>query len=329
MAIINKIVDCIKNIQPYIQFAYSFISVLSTLAIFSAVVMFLIGKTRLGDACDDDLTMQRIKKKLPDNLTMSKIYMRDIHGLGNDSMIVLAVDNEEDSRMANQLLIFDRIENDILNQFNNLFGYGSNYRLSYKFSLKDLYYETTQGYELEFIDLVELTGDISKEIVVKFMPYPAGNGAYYSIGIFSYSYEKHTYELIGTYPPPGRQEVNKTISTVFHAADGYQSNYYNNNENKLFRLEYGSKYDNDFFAKAEHFATVLIRTARVWGDEGNADPHRFDISMFSPVYDSDVKELKWEVLFSKETDEYVDYCSKEYVQNFLENESWLYKIDIE
>lgn len=64
------------------------------MAIFSTFIIFLIGKTELGDVCDDNLTMQRIKNQLPSNLAISDIRIEDIHGLGNDSIIVLAVDDE-------------------------------------------------------------------------------------------------------------------------------------------------------------------------------------------------------------------------------------------
>lgn len=303
----------------------SIVSFLS-LTIVTGIGIFIIGRIGIGNVSDDDLIMQNIKKQLPENLIISNIYLEDIHGFGNNSIIILAVNNEK-SQLANQLLIYDKIDNNILNQFNNLFGYGSNYKLNYKFSLQDSYYDITEGYYLEIVDCVDLTGDLSKEIIVQFMPYPAGNGAYYCIGIFSYSYEKHIYKLIGTYPPSKlyeKMEGINIISTVFHEGEYYQNNYYNKDEQ--FTLEYGSKYNNDFFAESKIFGTILIRTERIWGDEGNADPHRFIISMFQAVFDSNDEELKWEILFSKETDEYIDYCSKEYVQKFLESESPLWEI---
>ena len=93
---------------------------MSTLTIFSALIFFIIGKTKLGNINDDDLTMHRIRSQLPDNLTISDIHLEDIHSLGNDSMIVLAVDDNM-SEIANQLLIFDKVDNNILNQVNNPF----------------------------------------------------------------------------------------------------------------------------------------------------------------------------------------------------------------
>lgn len=265
--------------------------------------------------------MQRIKKQLPDGLEISDIYMEDIHGLGNDTMVVLAVNNDG-GKNANQFLIFDKVDNDILNQFNNLLGYGSNYRLSYLFSLESPYDEDVRGYSLEILDTIDLTGDLSKEIIVKFMPYPAGNGAYYQIGIFTYSYEKHTYYLLGTYPEAILYEANELISTIFHEEGASDKNYYNQNE--VFELEYSSKYNNDFFMETNLEEVVLVRTERIWGDESNADPHRFTVSLFEPVYDSEIDELRWRVLFSEETDEYIEYCTQEYVQKFLKEKNGMY-----
>lgn len=317
----------IKNIMSCIKAIYSIIEVLSTLTIFSTLIIFVIGKTRFGNVNDDDLTMHRIQSQIPDNLTISDIRLEDIHGLGNDSIIVLAVDDEE-AQIANQILIFDKVDNDILNQFNNLFRYGSNYRLSYSFSLEDPEYYPIYSYSLEIVDMVDLTGDLSKEIIVQFMPYPCGNGAYYQIGIFSYSYDTNTYYLLGTYPEENLYDYSgrNIISTVFHDGSNSQNNYYNKNEK--FELEFGSKYTNDFFAKSSNYGTILVRTGRIWGNEGNADPHRFRISLFRPIYNFETNELNWEVLFSKETNEYIEYCTKEYVQDFLKNESRLWEIEL-
>lgn len=311
-----------KHLKSFIKTLYSIIDVLSTLTIFSALIFFIIGKTKLGNINDDDLTMHRIRSQLPDNLTISDIHLEDIHSLGNDSMIVLAVDDNM-SEIANQLLIFDKVDNNILNQVNNPFGYGSNYKLSYSFSLEDTVANPIYSYSLEIIDIIDLTGDLSKEIIVKFMPYPSGNGAYYQIGIFSYSYETHTYYLLGTYP---RQELydvdcisdSYIISTIFHKGTPLQNNYYDKKE--IFELEYGSKYNNDFFVESKNHGTILIRTEQVWGKEGNSDPHKYTITLFEPIYDHQTNELYWNVLFSKESDAYMDYCSQEYVLQFLEKE---------
>lgn len=295
------------KIKTFLKGIYSVISVLSTLTIFTSLVLFLVGRLGFNNICDDDLIMQQIKNQLPDNLTISDIYIENIHGLENESIIVLASDGEG-HQIANQLLIFDKIENDILNRINNLFGYGSNYRLSYSFSLEYLDERLSYlGYFIEIEYLIDLTGDLSKEIIIKFMPYPSGNGAYYETGIFSYSYEKHTYYLLGTYPCLDSSENQESEKT--------ERNYYNKNE--TFHLVSGLKYYGEYLAQDE-YGTVLIRTERIWGDdEANYDPHRYTISVFRPQYDTKNDELKWNKSFSKDTKKRVSYCSDEYITNFL------------
>lgn len=322
----DKITKVTKVLQKSIKALYSIVSVISTLTIFSALIIFLIGKTRAGKICDDDLTMQRIKSQMPDNLTISDIHIDDIHGLGSDSMIVFAVDKNE-NQIANQLLIFDKVENDILNQFNNLFGYGSNYKLSYMFSLEETNLEFGDRYyypnSLEIIDTVDLTGDLSKEIIVKFVPLPTGNGGVYYVGIFSYSYETHTYKLIGTFPEAKLYD-NKGIyyaSTVFHEDNCEFGNYYNKDER--FQLADGDKFYNDFFIEEEYEKTLLVRADAIWGEEGYHDPHWYTISVFKAAYDAETGELTWKVISSKETDEYIGYCTQEYAKEFLEKETSL------
>lgn len=310
----EKIINFFKMKWVYFEKTYKFIELLSNLTIFSALVLFLIGKFVVRNICDDDLTMQRIQDQIPDNLSILNIYMEDIHGFGNESIIILASDSDVGNEIANQLLIFDKVDNGILNKINNLYGYGSNYKLSYSFSLE--YFDkkwSELGYLLEIVDIVDLTDDISKEIVVRFMPMDewgsvAGNGGYYETGIFSYSYDKHTYYLLGTYPSYGDDRSLKSES--------YERNYYNANEK--FCLEQGlSKFYNEYFAK-DNWSVVLVRTELILGEgEVYYDPHRYTISVFRPMYDTSKDELKWEVCFSKDTDDCIRECSKDFVQNFL------------
>lgn len=303
---------------------YSVISVISTLTIFTAFILFLIGKVGLASSSDDDLIMRDIKKQIPDNLMITSITPQDIHGFGNDSLIVLASEYGRDVKgSANQLLVFDKVENDVLNRVYNLFGYGSNYKLTYTFSLASDSDDSSYllGYSLELLDIVELTGDTSKEIVVKFMSIPAGTSGYYQIGIFSYSFEKHDYYLVGTYPPvdgyqldPERYFWNTPAPTVLHSETANQYNFYDPSER--FALEYGTYDDNDFYLKHTDGSILLVRTQMIWG-ESHVEPHRHVISVFTPQYDREKDELEWNVIFSKETKEYTRYCTEEFVIEFL------------
>lgn len=307
---------------------YSVISVISTLTLFSAFFLFLIGKLGIETSGEDDLIMENIRSQVPDNLTITEIILQDIHGFGNDSVVVLAAqdDWEGDYPIANQMLIFDRVDNDILSQVYNLFGYGSSFKLSYMFSLQDESYDFNSqmnyGYSLDLLDVVELTGDLSKELVVMFMAIPSGSSGYYQIGIFSYSFETHSYFLLGTYPPASGYDLDSDQSrwsapapTVLHSKTANQYNYYD--KDTLFELEFGTSDDNDFYIVSDTYPPLLVRTCMIWGSESHVEPHRHIISVFRPKYNHEAKELEWTVIFSKETTEYVRYCTEEFVIDFL------------
>ena len=83
-----------EKIKTFLKGIYSVISVFSTLTIFTSLVLFLVGRLGFNNICDDDLIMQQIKNQLPDNLTISDIYIENIHGLENESIIVLASDRK-------------------------------------------------------------------------------------------------------------------------------------------------------------------------------------------------------------------------------------------
>ena len=282
--------------------------------------------------------MKEISDQIPDNLTISKIETLDIHGFGNESIIVLAADDfmeelfdkddqeysESKFGIANKLLIFDKVDNEILNKAYHLFGLGSNYKIAYMFSLEsplddDLFW----GYSIELLDVIELTGDLSKELVVKIAPEPTGTSEVYYVGIFSYSYEKHSYYLLGTFPPSDKYifDENKfnreRVATVFHTGETNQRNYYREYDNGEFNLEYGTSDDNDIFIQNDYGNAYLVRTQMIWGEQSHVEPHRHIISVYSPYYDSEDGELYWFPVFSKETDKYAFYCTDNFIIQFL------------
>jgi len=320
-----------KKIKLSFKTIYSIISIISTLAVFSAIILFFVGELGLENSSDDDLIMRDISKQIPNNLAIASISMLDIHGFGNDSIIVLADDGnfaQEGRTIANQILIFDKVENDILNQIYHLFGYGSNHKLSYIFSLQSYYdSEAELGYMLKLLDTVELTGDTSKELVVSFTSLPAGTSVSYEIGILSYSFQTQSYYMLGTYPSVAEStNMEEYIESNFHDEDPKHCNFYNKNER--FNLDSGCSDDNDFFIDSRYGNPYLVRTKMIWGDkEGHADPHKHIISVFSSEYLSETDEIKWNLLFSKETTDYIPYCTKDYVFKFLRENDMGYIID--
>jgi len=321
----NFLFICKPRLWKLTKKIYTVISVISTLTIFSAVILFAIGQMGLESSCDDDLIMRNIKKQIPDNLTITSITAQDIHGFGNNSLVVLAADTDaEDDSSANQLLVFDKVDNGVLNQIYNFAGYGSNYKLSYMFSLASADDEFKPfGYALELLDVVELTGDTSKELVVMFMALPPGTSLYYQVGIFSYSFEKGAYYLVGTYPPASGYKLdqaenvyhrNTPAPTVLRSENASQYNLYDKNDR--FELEYGTYDDNDFYIESNG-RILLVRTQMIWGEESHPEPHRHIISVFNPQYNHEKNELEWNVIFSQETTDYTRYCTREFVIDFL------------
>lgn len=270
-------------------------------------------------------------RQIPEGLTVSSIRTEDIHGLGNSSIIVLAVEDISDKPdvEANKLLIFDKIENSVLNQFYNLFGYGSNYKLTYSFSLAiddhEPYHWGYLGYSmysLQLLNIVELTGDMSKELVVMFRPEPSGTSATYKIGIFSYSFDTQSYYMLGTFPPSGKYDLDdysicyNPAPMVFRDENATEYNLYEPNDR--LNLEYGSGDDNDIFVWNDFGQIYLIRTQMIWGeDDSHVSPHRHIISAFEPRYDKTSDALEWIPYFSKETTEKIGYCNKIFIVNFL------------
>lgn len=330
---LKKVINCLGK---FISKVYHVISVLSTLAIFSALLLFLLGRNEISTSCDDDLIMARIKEQIPENLTVTKICMQDIHGFGNESIIVLAYknyleDRDESLSAANQLLIFDKIDNSILNQMNNLYGYGSNYKLSYIFSLDDPYMdEYIWGYSLELLDIVELTGDLSKEIIVKFYVEPPSTARDYKIGIFSYSFDRQCYYMLGTFPPSKQYQLNEEwywayidAPTRFHETGASQTNYYDSSES--FYLESGTGDDADFFIYDDGIP-YLIRTLTLFDDmNAHPGPHRRVVSVFAPIYNSVTDELEWHVYFSRET-EAEGYPTREFIMDFIHEKGRLLNV---
>lgn len=301
----------IKFIKIF-KFIYSAISVVSTLTVFSALILFVLGKTGMAASCDDDLIMQNIMSQLPSDSEIQDIKMLDIHGFGNQSIIVIA-DRKSDyiyydpdhRKPRHKLFIFDQIENSVLNQFYNLFGYGSKYNLSYSFALNTLDGTPNADYFAEIMDVVELTDDTSKEIVIRFIDPLGGTVGSYLIGIFSYSFQRETYYLLGSFPPTVCVEDDSELE-LEELEEGlksfYQEPYYKNDydESETFDLGSGAFKENDIFIEEQN-EVLLIRTAPDYGEESNADPHKQYISVFYPRYNRELDELSWGLGFAGKT----------------------------
>ena len=310
---------------------YAVISVITTLAVFCLLILLCAESLRGGES-GDDLIMREIKRQVSPDLRIVSITAQDIHGFGNDSIVVLAAaerqGTEEEGRINNQLLVFDRAGNDLRDRLRGLFGRGSGFRLAYKFSLADSYGFPELGFTIRLLDVVELTGDLSRELVVLFRPEPSGTSGIGEVGVFSCLPGDRGYYLLGTFPPAELYDLGEShrgwqlAPTEFRTEGWGKHDRYAPDE--TFRLESVSTDNNDIFIENDSGTVYLLRTRMIWGDhESHVDPHRHVISAFLPRYDAEKDELEWYVTFSKETEAYTTYCTKEFILDFLrENERY-------
>lgn len=174
---------------------YGIASVVSTLSIFIGIVLFLIGKITSNNQSDNDLIMSQISKEVG-NATITSINMADIHGFGNESIVVTA--GEETSMNGQgELIILDSVNNKILNEMNDPLGLKSSYKTTFSQRLSS----EGQGlfpYNVEFINV---DNSPAKEIIVQYMSWGSAYNVNYP-AIYRYSYELEKYELFGTLPIP-------------------------------------------------------------------------------------------------------------------------------
>ncbi len=160
-----------KRVKIKIKKINDVIAVISSYSIFFGLILFLIGTVIRLNIVEDDLFINDIKKQLPKNSRISSVLKDDIHGFGNETIIVSAVnrknnfDNEIQS--PNQLFIYDKVENDILKYIYRPLGIGSSYHLKYKLSLCDNEGDVMLN-DLNDIKFLDLTGDMFKEVVATF-----------------------------------------------------------------------------------------------------------------------------------------------------------------
>ena len=122
------------NLKKIVHTMYQIVSVISTLAIFTGALYFVIGKVTNNNQSDNDLIMKQIKADIGENQQIINIEVADIHGFGNDSIIVTTANgnmsNEGDN---NKLVILESVENEILNSMNDLLGLKSNYKITFSY----------------------------------------------------------------------------------------------------------------------------------------------------------------------------------------------------
>lgn len=174
---------------------YGIVSVISTLSIFAGILLYVFGKLTSNNQSDNDLIMNQIRNEVGEANIIS-IDVADIHGFGNNSIIITAI-NDYSSNGVGELLILDVINNRLLSTMNDFLGIKSSYRTTFSHLL------SAEGIGLYPCDVkvLNLSDDASKEIMVAYEVFGSTFGARYP-AIYKYSYEKTRYELFGTLPIP-------------------------------------------------------------------------------------------------------------------------------
>ncbi len=324
----KKLVIFIKKGYRYIKEKrvfkkiYEVVSVISTLMIFAGLVYFVVGKITNNNQSDNDLIMRQIKEEISENQQITNIEVDDIHGFGNNSIIVTTANNTwGGERDGNRLIILESVENEILNSMNDLLGLKSNYKMTFSNGL------TAENMVLypEINCVLDILGGSTKEILVDYYVYRSTYGAYYT-AIYRYSYEAETYELIGSYPIVSSHDVSKydeegnITSTWSQDVDSkfdvlscedkevYKFNDYEN----TFNLTCYSSYCRDYWAEFSNMGKVMVVVKRdKWEKEAL-------INVYYVTYDEEGKVI-WRVIYSENTTDLSENYTKDELAKWMEN----------
>lgn len=302
---------------------YKFIEIISTLTIFSGLIIYTYGHIVKNNKSDNDLIMKQIYKEVEKDGIIS-ISVADIHGFGNDSIIVTTsnaglVTYEEKGN--NNLLILDVTENEILHSMDDLLGLKSSYKTTFLYTIcsDDVKFVPKTEYVLDII------GDSTKEIIVKYYVFGSNYGAN-GTAIFSYSYRDSKYQLIGTYPYSIKTDLHEYDKAGNFLAWGtqivetdYENDSYDRNHvfrcydsEKKFNLNHGAWSGREYWLKSSIYGYILV-TVNV--DYYNNTPSY--VNIYQTFYDDENENLLWNLLFSENVEDFTDEFPKNYTEDDL------------
>ncbi len=293
---------------------YNIISIIATLTIFSGLILFLYGRIVKSNQSDNDLIMKQIKKEIGNDDIIS-LNTVDIHGFGNNSIIVTTSSNQGINNDSNNLLILDVVNNEILKGMNDLFGTKSSYKTTFKYTLS--------SENIQFVPKVEyvldILGDSTKEVIVKYYIWGSNYGAN-GTAIFAYSYEDEAYRLLGTYPDNVKLDLNiydndgklvgkkaQIIESCFHKTEANDSWIQCSDGKQEFNLNDSSIYSREYWIDSTYEGQELVTV------NTDYDLNLTYINVYKPYYDSADDTLAWNMLYS----EYVSDFPRNYTQNDL------------
>lgn len=303
---------------------YIIISVLSTLSIFAGLLYFAIGHFFKNNLSDNDLIMNQIKDELSVNEEIVTINVNDIHGFGNNSIVVTTSSGgnvKYDSADNNRLIILDLIENEFLQNINDPFGIKSSYKTTFSYRLLS---ENIHFYPI-VNNIIDIIGDSTKEILVDYQVWGSTYGAY-GTAIFKYSYDTSQYSIIGTYPLCEKlslttyDEDGNVITSKAQIVDtDFKTSVITSDEliechDEMgdFNLTMNSAYCLDYWGDSDTLGLIMIITKRYPLDE------KLLINAYHPIYSDIDNSLSWNALFS----EYIDCMPRFYTKEEIETFIW-------
>lgn len=331
--------------QKLLKNIFSILNKISSLAIVGILMLYIIGVVFNISIVKDDIVYNDIKKQIPKNSFISEVVSADIHGLGNNSIIVLVSTDVSNDSNPNELLIFDEVGNTFLKYFYRPFKIGSSYILKYRLSLEseeEIKYGPTS---IEDIELVDLTGDQVKEIVTYWQSFGASDGLETPCII---SWQKGEYKLLGSFPPgyddylSSKEPLEKNIVVsegdykpykVKQTEDSREyltngehilpkkHNYYNRDQ-EIYVSQLMISFDREFYDVNDDGNKELIIYSWKWeSSEARRSAHYYRIDVYTPGGLTENNRFDWNLDFSISTPEKVrnvDYLKKFLLKNYYD-----------
>lgn len=316
--IINAIGKNIRKMKMALEMIYKVVSVVSTLTIFSGLVIYIYGHLVKNNQSDNDLIMNQITEEV-NGEDIIGINVADIHGFGNNSIIVTTsnvnmVSYGEGYR--NNLVILDITENEVLHKMEDLLGLKSSYKTTFSYTIlsDDIGFYPITEYVLDII------GDSTKEVIVKYYVFGstyAANGT----AIYTYSYKDSQYKLIGTYPENRKidlYEYDNDGNYVMRRAQLIETGFkndlvdensaikcYDKNDNRI-NLNHGKGNEHEYWIRSSIFGCALV-TVNMDDRENNPTY----INIYQPIYDSQEENLKWNLVYSEDVQGFNSYYTED------------------
>ena len=86
---IKRLRNLLGKMSFFLKKLYIGLSIISTFTVFSGIFLYIIGNISNYYKTDDDLILDCIQKTLENDYVIEEIVSSDVHGFGNNSIIVI------------------------------------------------------------------------------------------------------------------------------------------------------------------------------------------------------------------------------------------------